>query len=96
MQKVGIKALKNDLSHYIRLAAAGETVLVTDRDRVVAELVPPRVAEGSTLAERNWAELVRRGVVRLATVPLTAPPPKNPIMTFKQLMADLDADRDDR
>ena len=96
MQKVGIKALKNDLSHYIRLAAAGETVLVTDRDRVVAELVPPRVAEGGTLAERNWAELVRRGVVRLATVPLTAPPPKSPMMTIKQLMADLDADRDDR
>jgi prevent-host-death family protein len=31
MRKVGIKALKNDLSKYIRAAAAGETVLVTDR-----------------------------------------------------------------
>ena len=96
MQKVGIKALKNELSHYIRVVAAGETVLVTDRDRVVAELVPPRVADGGTLAERNWAELVRRGVVRLATVPLNAPPPRNPLMTFAELMADLDADREDR
>ena len=32
MRSVGIKVLKNKLSEYIRLAAAGETVLVTDRD----------------------------------------------------------------
>jgi prevent-host-death family protein len=38
MRKVGIKALKNDLSRYIRAAAAGETVLVTDRGEVVAEI----------------------------------------------------------
>jgi antitoxin (DNA-binding transcriptional repressor) of toxin-antitoxin stability system len=38
---VGIKMLKNKLSEYVRLAASGETVLVTDRDSV-AELSPPR------------------------------------------------------
>jgi antitoxin (DNA-binding transcriptional repressor) of toxin-antitoxin stability system len=36
MRTVGIKVLKNKLSEYVRLAAAGETVQVTDRDRVVA------------------------------------------------------------
>ena len=41
MRAVGLKILKNKLSEYVRLAAGGETVLVTDRDRVVAELVPP-------------------------------------------------------
>ena len=41
MRSVGLKVLKNKLSKYVRLAAAGETVLVTDRDRVVAELIPP-------------------------------------------------------
>jgi prevent-host-death family protein len=40
MRSVGINILKNKLSEYVRLAASGETVLVTDRDRVVAELVP--------------------------------------------------------
>ncbi len=39
MRSVGVKVLKNKLSEYVRLAASGETVLVTDRDRVVAELV---------------------------------------------------------
>jgi antitoxin (DNA-binding transcriptional repressor) of toxin-antitoxin stability system len=42
MKVVGIKQLKARLSEYIRLAKAGETVLVTERDEVVAELRPAR------------------------------------------------------
>ena len=38
MKSVGIKILNSRLSEYVRLAASGETVLVTDRDRVVAEI----------------------------------------------------------
>ena len=34
MRAVGLKVLKNKLSEYVRLAASGETVLVTNRDRV--------------------------------------------------------------
>ena len=52
MRKVGIKALKNGLSGYIPAAAAGETLLVTDRDRVIAEIGPPRTASEGTEAER--------------------------------------------
>jgi antitoxin (DNA-binding transcriptional repressor) of toxin-antitoxin stability system len=39
---VGIKQLKARLSEYLRLVKAGETVLVTDRDDVIAEIRPPR------------------------------------------------------
>ncbi|MGQ0658004.1 MAG: type II toxin-antitoxin system Phd/YefM family antitoxin [Chromatiales bacterium] len=42
MKVVGIKQLKARLSEYIRLAKTGETVLVTERDEVVAELRPAR------------------------------------------------------
>jgi len=42
MRAVGLKILKNKLSEYVRMAAAGETVLITDRNRVVAEIVPPQ------------------------------------------------------
>lgn len=42
MKAVGIKQLKAHLSEYIRLAKAGETVLVTEREEVVAELRPAR------------------------------------------------------
>ena len=41
MRAVGLRVLKNRLSEYVRLAASGETILVTDRERVVAEIVPP-------------------------------------------------------
>ena len=42
MKVVGIKQLKARLSEYIRLAKAGETLLVTERDEVVAEIRPSR------------------------------------------------------
>jgi antitoxin (DNA-binding transcriptional repressor) of toxin-antitoxin stability system len=38
MKVVGVKELKARLSEYIRLAKAGETILVTERNEVVAEL----------------------------------------------------------
>jgi antitoxin (DNA-binding transcriptional repressor) of toxin-antitoxin stability system len=42
MKSVGIKQLKARLSEYVRLARRGETILVSDRDEVVAELGPAR------------------------------------------------------
>jgi antitoxin (DNA-binding transcriptional repressor) of toxin-antitoxin stability system len=61
MRAVGLKVLKNKLSEYVRLAAGGETVLVTDRDRVVAELVPPRAGRSSLLSDAMLADAVRNG-----------------------------------
>ena len=61
MRAVGIKNLKNRLSEYVRLAASGETVLVTDRDRVVAELGPPRAGRAERLEDAALAEAVRNG-----------------------------------
>jgi prevent-host-death family protein len=95
MRAVGIKTLKNRLSEYVRLAASGETVLVTDRDRVVAELVPPSGGRAGTLSDARLAEAVRRGWL---TPPLRGGfvPPRQPVITFAELMAGLDADREDR
>lgn len=42
VKSVGIKQLKARLSEYLRLARGGETILVSDRDEVVAELGPAR------------------------------------------------------
>ena len=61
MRAVGLKVLKNKLSEYVRLAEGGETVLVTDRDRVVAELVPPDKHRSPVLADALLAEAVRQG-----------------------------------
>lgn len=42
MKTVGVKRLKARLSEYLRAVKGGETVLVTERDEVVAELRPAR------------------------------------------------------
>jgi prevent-host-death family protein len=98
MRAVGIKTLKNKLSEYVRLAASGETVLVTDRDRVVAELVPPAPGRGQTLADAKLDEAVRRGWVTQPRQWLTpGPPPRGkPVMTLEELLRGLDESREDR
>ena len=40
MKAVGVKNLKSRLSEYLRFVKAGETVLVTEHDEVIAELRP--------------------------------------------------------
>ena len=96
MRAVGLKILKNKLSEYVRLAAGGETVLVTDRDRVVAELVPPRASRSPLLADAVLAEAVRRGWMTPPSLPAGTAPPRKPIMRFRQLLRELEMDRTDR
>ena len=96
MRKVGIKVLKNKLSEYVRLAAQGETIAITDRDRVVAQLAPPEADLRNMPPEERWAELIRRGIVTPAKRPKPPLPPRRPIMSFEQLMKELDEDRADR
>jgi prevent-host-death family protein len=96
MRAVGIKALKNKLSEYIRLVKAGETVLVTERDRVVAELTPPRAERSAMLADAMLAEAVRKGWI---TPPLTGAddiPSSEPVASLSDLLSELRADRDSR
>src|SRR3984957_4016060 len=97
MRSVGLKVLKNKLSEYIRLAAAGETVLVTDRDRVVAEIVPPQLGHKAASHDEFIAQGVREGWLTPAkSPPGTSLPPRKPVMSFEELMADLERDREDR
>ncbi len=98
MRVVGIKMLKNKLSEYVKLAARGETVLVTDRDRVVAELVPPRESREPAVGDERFAELVRRGTIVPAALRTSSAPPATNVarMPLAQILDDLDADRADR
>jgi antitoxin (DNA-binding transcriptional repressor) of toxin-antitoxin stability system len=96
MRAVGIKILKNKLSEYIRLAENGETVLVTDRDRVVAELSPPHKNRSPLLADALLAEAVRQGWITPPTLRAEGPPPRKPVLPFRELMRELERDRSDR
>jgi antitoxin (DNA-binding transcriptional repressor) of toxin-antitoxin stability system len=95
VRAVGLKVLKNKLSEYVRLAERGETILVTDRDRVVAELVPPRPGRSPAVADAVLAELVRRGWMTPPARPLGGAPPRAPLAQFDALMRELDEDRAD-
>jgi len=96
MRAVGLKVLKNKLSEYVRLASGGETVLVTDRDRVVAELGPPREGRSPVLADARLAEAVRQGWIAPPVLAGTDPPPRQPVTTLRQLLRELAQDRADR
>ena len=96
MKAVGLKVLKNKLSEYVRMAERGETVLVTDRDRVVAEIVPPEKTRSPVLADALLAEAVRQGWITPPALSSPTPPPRNPVMSVRELKRQLDDDRSDR
>jgi antitoxin (DNA-binding transcriptional repressor) of toxin-antitoxin stability system len=96
MRAVGLKVLKNKLSEYVRLAERGETVLVTDRDRVVAELVPPERTRSPMLADALLAEAVRKGWITPPALAAAGPPPRNPVTSFRKLQKEIEKDRSER
>jgi antitoxin (DNA-binding transcriptional repressor) of toxin-antitoxin stability system len=96
MTTVGLKVLKNRLSEYVRMAAGGETILVTDRDRVVAELVPPGADRSPVLSDALLAEAVRKGWLRPPVHGAGGVPMRLPAAPLDVLLRDLATDRGDR
>jgi antitoxin (DNA-binding transcriptional repressor) of toxin-antitoxin stability system len=94
MRTVGLKVLKNKLSEYIRIVSGGEVVLVTDRDRVVAELRPPE-GRGPLTSDAVLAEAMRRGWLSPPLVVREGPPPRKPVAPLAQLLRELAADREE-
>lgn len=99
MQTVGIRELKNKLSAYVRQVEAGDVVLVTDRGRVVAELVPPGHGARPDI-HPGLLELARRDGLRLPTRPNSPELYRRPLpkvdlggLTVQQIIDDLREDR---
>jgi antitoxin (DNA-binding transcriptional repressor) of toxin-antitoxin stability system len=96
MRAVGLKILKNRLSEYVRMASGGETVLVTDRDRVVAELGPPRLDRSWHVHDALLAEAVREGWIVPPELSQSGPAPRAPVCSWSEVSRELAADRKDR
>jgi antitoxin (DNA-binding transcriptional repressor) of toxin-antitoxin stability system len=65
VKTVKIAELKNRLSYYLRHVQRGESILVCDRDRVIARI--DRVAANARVSESDgeWLDrLYRRGAIR--------------------------------
>ena len=93
MRSVDLTILKNKLSEYVRLAAGA--ISATTRSRSVTRTVSRAATTGRSPLAR-LAGAVREGWL---TPPLLAgsdPPPRSPVMTLRDLMQDLQRDREDR
>jgi len=97
MLTIGIRELKARLSQVLRDVQQGETVLVTDRGRVVAELRLPDASTWSGGAlPSGLARMAAAGNLRLAEPapdPYPASPVRSPTGLGRKL---LDADRSER
>ena len=65
MRSAGISKLKASLSEYIDAVKAGEEVLVTDRGRAVARILP--VAAGPSALPDRLKKLEGAGLIRVGT-----------------------------
>src|SRR6266516_4475493 len=96
MISVGLKVLKNKLSEYVRRAANGETILITDREVVVAEIVPPRATRADSITDAVLADAIREGLLTPALFPPGPPPPSRGVAPLDEILAGLEAQRADR
>jgi len=96
MRTVGVRTLKNKLSEYLRLVKSGETILVTERDRVVAEIAPPSSGRSLMVSDALLAQATREGKITPPTLRVKEPPRRRPVMPLRKLLDDLDEDRKDR
>lgn len=94
MRAVALKELEERVGEYVHLAERGETVLVTDRERVLAELVPPRRSVVPLAPQAFLAEAVQKGWIQPAST--VGPPPRVPVTSLSDLLQELQRDRSDR
>jgi prevent-host-death family protein len=88
MTTATVSKLKASLSEYLRRVKAGEEVLVSERGRPIAKLVP--VTGGDSLPD-HLAEMARQGLVRVGARRLSRafwslPRPRDPKATVRRAL----------
>lgn len=93
MIEVGVRELKNNLSHYLKRVARGERIRVTMRGRPVAELGPA----AANKVDEDLKRLAAEGKLTLATKPKDRNPPP-PVRSDSSVSASelISRDREDR
>jgi prevent-host-death family protein len=94
MRTVNIADLKNNLSAYLERVRAGEELLVKDRNRPIARLVPLKSGEDIDVEEM---ELAGAGLIRL---PSTSLPDSfwkmpSPQVSFEDSVSAVTSERDE-
>jgi prevent-host-death family protein len=100
MRSAGIREVKNRLSEFLRLVREGESVLITDHGKVVAQILPPPAYLGTPHESEEEAlqRLARAGQLVRATGTLPSahgpplPPPATPV-DLEAILAEARSDR---
>jgi len=92
MRAMALKGLEERVGEYVHLAEGGETILVTDRDRVLAELILP---QRSMAPQGSLADAVQKGWIRPVASAIGTPP-RIPVTSLSDLLQELQRDRSDR
>ncbi|MBI2345619.1 MAG: type II toxin-antitoxin system Phd/YefM family antitoxin [Deltaproteobacteria bacterium] len=79
IKTVGVKALKNHLSAYVRDARAGARILITDRDEVVAEMHEPELTSPLSRGDPLLLQWIRDEKVRPPRHRKKKPLPSSPL-----------------
>lgn len=96
MKTTGIARLKAQLSRYVEHVKNGQEVVVTERGRPVAKLVPLRATEGRESRRERLARagLLQRGPGRVRATLLRPPRgPRHGTGVLKALLAERDEAR---
>jgi hypothetical protein len=90
MRAIALRDLHEKLGEHVNLAESGE------RDRVVAELVPPWEDRSPWSAESPLSDAIRRGWITPPVSRNRPLPPPVPIAPLSELLGELAEDREDR
>jgi prevent-host-death family protein len=93
MRSANIAELRNRLTHYLREVRAGEEIVVRDRHRPIAKIVPLTIDD-----DTEDAALVAGGLMRKAQRPLSATfwRSRRAALTVRASAAAVSEDRTDR
>ena len=88
MKTISVSHAKATLSEQLRRVRNGEQVIITDRGRAVARLVPVAEPHDEALAELEAEGLVRRGSKRLGRSFWSLPRPADGDASVRRAVAD--------
>jgi antitoxin (DNA-binding transcriptional repressor) of toxin-antitoxin stability system len=61
MVSVGVRDLKNQLSQYLQIVKNGEKVLITEHNKIIAEISLPEEGQGPSEIEESLKKLISMG-----------------------------------
>ncbi len=71
MRRIGSREFKNRLGRYLQAVRGGQTLIITDRGKAVAQVAPAAETHpGASAVEERLKELEAQGLIHLAKRPL--------------------------